>query len=64
MVPALALGFTVRVKVIGEPEQPSNDGVTVTVDVIGLILVLIAVNAPIFQLPFRPKPIFTELDHV
>ena len=64
IVPALALGFTVSVNVTGEPVQPSNDGVTVTVVVNGLILLFIAVKAPIFPLPFKPNPIFTELAHV
>ena len=56
IVPALAFGFTVIVKVIGEPVQPFKDGVTVTVVVIGLTLLLMAVKAPILPVPFRPKP--------
>ena len=36
-------------------------GVTVTVATNGLKLLLVAVNAPIFPLPFTPKPTFTVL---
>jgi hypothetical protein len=61
MVPALAFGLTVAVKLIGEPSQPFSDGVTVTVATNGLKLLLVAVNAPILPVPLRPKPIFTEL---
>ena len=61
IVPALAPGLTVTVNVIGEPVHPFNAGVTVTVAVNGLKLLFVAVNAPIFPLPFRPKPTFTEL---
>lgn len=63
MLPAFAAGFTVSVNVTGSPVHPFNDGVTVTIVEIGLILLLTAVNPPIFPVPFNPKPIFTELVH-
>ena len=52
----VGVGLTVTVKLIGEPVQPFADGVTVTVVVIGAVLVLLAVNAGIFPVPFVPKP--------
>ena len=61
MVPAFALGLMVTVNVTGVPGQPPNDGVTVTVAVNGLKLLLVAVNALIFPVPLMPKPTFTEL---
>ena len=64
MVPALALGLTVTVNVTGKPVQPFNDGVTVTVAINGLKLLLVAVNAPMLPLPLRPNPTFTELDQM
>ena len=61
MVPAFAFGLTVMVNVIAVPKQPFSDGVTVTVAVNGAKLLFAAVNAPIFPVPLRPKPTFTEL---
>ena len=61
MVPAFALGLMVTVNVTGVPAHPPNAGVTVTVAVNGLKLLLVAVNALIFPVPLMPKPTFTEL---
>ena len=59
IVPALALGLTVTVNVIGIPVQPLTVAVTETVVVSGLKLLLVAVYAPILPAPFKPKPTFT-----
>ena len=61
MVPAFAFGLTVMVNVTGKPVQVLSMGVTVIVAVNGAKLLFVAVNAPIFPVPLRPKPIFTEL---
>ena len=41
---------------IGVPVQPESVGVTVMVDVIGLVPVLVAVNAGVFPVPLAAKP--------
>jgi hypothetical protein len=61
MVPAFALGLMVTVNITGAPGQPFSAGVTVTVAVKGLKLLLVAVKAPILPVPLMPKPTFTEL---
>ena len=61
MVPALALGLTDMVNEMGEPVHPFNDGVTVMVAVTALMLLLVAVKAPMLPVPFRPKPTLVEL---
>jgi hypothetical protein len=50
--------------VIGVPTQPFNVGVTVIVEVIGLVPVLVAVNPETFPVPLAGKPIAVlELVH-
>ena len=61
MVPAFALGLMVTVNVTGAPGQPFSAGVTVTVAVKALKLLLVAVKAPILPVPLMPKPTFTDL---
>ena len=51
------VGFTVIVKVTGVPGQPFAVGVTVTVEVIGTVPVLTAVNVPILPVPEVPRPV-------
>lgn len=52
------LGFTVIVNVLGVPGQPvGSDGVTVIVDVTGVLPVLVAGKAFIFPVPLAAKPI-------
>ena len=56
MVPA-PFGVIVTVNCMVEPVQlPLSIGVTFTVAVTGLILLLVAVKDPIFPVPLRPKP--------
>ena len=64
IVPALALGLTVIVKLTGNPVQPFNEGVTVTVAVNGAKLLFVAVKLPILPVPFKPKPTLTVLVQV
>ena len=45
------------VKVIGVPVQPPAVGVTVIVEVIGLLVELVAVNEGMFPVPEAPSPI-------
>ena len=61
MVPALRTGLTVTVNVVAGPVQPFTVAVTFTVATSGLLVLFVAVYAPIFPLPLRPKPTFTEL---
>ena len=49
-------GFTVMVYVTGVPVQPDNVGVTVTVAVIGLEVLLVAVNEGTLVVPLALKP--------
>ncbi len=51
------VGFTVMVKLCAIPVQPNTEGVTVIVAVMGILVVLIAVNAGIFPVPLAVKPI-------
>ena len=44
------------VNISGVPEQPNATGVTVMVAVIGALVVLLAVNAAIFPVPFAANP--------
>ena len=68
MVPAVGVGFTVMVKVIGVPVQPPAVGVTVMVLVTGVVPVLVAVNDPILPTPEPAKPmvvlLFVQLNTV
>jgi hypothetical protein len=58
----VAVGLTVMVNVVGVPLHPFADGVTVTVEVTGNTPLLLAINVPIFPLPFEPNP--TSMDEV
>lgn len=50
-------GFTVMIKVWVAPRHPLAVGVTLIVAVIGAVVVFFGVNAGIFPVPLRPKPI-------
>jgi hypothetical protein len=52
----VGVGFTVIVKDTGAPVQPDNVGVTVTVDVTGAVVELVAVKAPILPEPEAASP--------
>jgi len=58
----VAIGLTVIANVEGVPVHPFAAGVTVMVEVIGDIPLLLAVNVPVFPLPFVPNP--TSMDEV
>lgn len=53
----VGVGFTVTVNELGVPVQLLATGVTVIVDVIGALVLLVAVNGAIFPLPLAAKPI-------
>ena len=57
----VGLGFTVIVKVTGVPLHPFADGVTVIVEVTGLVPVFVAVNTGIFPEPLAPRPMVVLL---
>ena len=52
----VGVGFTVMVKVTGVPGQPLTTGVTVTVEDIGAVPALVAVNGAILPVPDAPRP--------
>lgn len=52
----VGVGLTVTVKLFDVPAQPPNEGVTVTVATIGVVLELIVVYPLIFPEPEVPKP--------
>jgi hypothetical protein len=53
---AVGVGFTVIVAVTGAPKQPLANGVTVMVDVTGVVPALTAVNDGILPDPEAPRP--------
>lgn len=55
------VGLTVMVKFWGVPAHPSNNGVTVTVDVTGAVPELVAVNDGMFPVPLAPSPMVVLL---
>ena len=57
----VGVGFTVIVKLIGVPGHPFAVGVTVIVDVMGVVPALAAVNAGIFPEPPPPNPMVVLL---
>ncbi len=57
------VGLTVIVKVIGGPEHPLALAITLTVVVIGELVVFVAVNDGIFPVPRVPNPTLAVLVH-
>ena len=58
------VGLTVIVKLCGVPAHPSNEGVTVIVDVTGAVPEFVAVNEGILPVPLAPRPMLVLLfDH-
>jgi hypothetical protein len=53
----LGVGLTVMVYVTGVPGHPAAVGVTVIVEVIGVVPALAEVNAGVFPAPLAPSPI-------
>ena len=56
-VKATGVGLTVYFIVVGVPTQPFKDGVIITVEVIGLFVLLVAVKAGKIPVPEAAKPI-------
>ena len=57
----VGIGLTVMVNVCGAPGQPFAVGITVIVDVTGVVPMLTAENARIFPVPDAARPIVVLL---
>ena len=57
MPASCGVGFTVTVNCVGVPVQELAEGVTVTVELTGRLVLFVAVNVGIFPLPVDASPI-------